>query len=84
MDESVDAECSSVPITENSDTTIQENPISCQEDDTTVILSKPTTQKELVQSSEMCLQEAYETVTKREFVHQEEVKGDSRLFLTQH
>uniref|UniRef100_A0A8C1QZ22 Obscurin-like protein 1 n=1 Tax=Cyprinus carpio TaxID=7962 RepID=A0A8C1QZ22_CYPCA len=74
MDESVDAECSSVPITENSDTTIQENPISCQEDDTTVILSKPTTQKELVQSSEMCLQEAYETVTKREFVHQEEVK----------
>uniref|UniRef100_A0A8C1W3E7 Obscurin-like protein 1 n=1 Tax=Cyprinus carpio TaxID=7962 RepID=A0A8C1W3E7_CYPCA len=80
MDESVDAECSSVPITENSDTTIQENPISCQEDDTTVILSKPTTQKELVQSSEMCLQEAYETVTKREFVHQEEVKAPPVTF----
>ncbi|XP_058642741.1 obscurin-like protein 1 isoform X10 [Onychostoma macrolepis] len=75
MDESIDADCSSVLLTEKSDHTIQEKPISCQEDETTVIFNKPTTQKELIQSSEMCLQEAYETVTKDEFVlHQEEVK----------
>ncbi|XP_026074722.1 obscurin-like protein 1 isoform X13 [Carassius auratus] len=75
MDESIDADCSSVPLTENSDNTIQENPISYQEDETTVIFSKPTTQKQLIHSSETCLQEAYETVTKGEFVvHQEEVK----------
>uniref|UniRef100_A0A8C1EX97 Obscurin-like protein 1 n=1 Tax=Cyprinus carpio carpio TaxID=630221 RepID=A0A8C1EX97_CYPCA len=74
MDESIDADCSSVLLTEKSDHTIQEKPISCQ-DETTVIFNKPTTQKELIQSSEMCLQEAYETVTKDEFVvHQEEVK----------
>ncbi|XP_016305526.1 obscurin-like protein 1 [Sinocyclocheilus anshuiensis] len=75
MDENIDADCSSVLLTEKSDHTIQEKPISCQEDETTVIFNKPTTQKELIQSSEMCLQEAYETVTKDEFVvHQEEVK----------
>ncbi|XP_016301135.1 obscurin isoform X2 [Sinocyclocheilus anshuiensis] len=75
MDESTDADCSSVLLSDNSDHTIQEKPISCQEDEKTVIFNKPTTQKELVQSSEMCLQEAYETVTKGEFVvHQEEVK----------
>lgn len=85
MDESIDADCSSVLLTDKSDHTIQEKSISCQEDETTVIFNKPTTQKELIQSSEMCLQEAYETVTKDEFVvHQEEVKGDSRLFLTHH
>ncbi|XP_016150064.1 obscurin-like protein 1 isoform X5 [Sinocyclocheilus grahami] len=75
MDESIDADCSRVLLTEKSDHTIQEKLISCQEDETTVIFNKPTTQKELIQSSEMCLQEAYETVTKDEFVvHQEEVK----------
>ncbi|XP_016375660.1 LOW QUALITY PROTEIN: obscurin-like [Sinocyclocheilus rhinocerous] len=85
MDESTDADCSSVLLTENSDHTIQEKPISCQEDEKTVIFSKPTTQKELVQSSEMCLHEAYETVTKGEFVvHQEEVKepGHKAEFFT--
>lgn len=80
MDESIDADCSSVPLTTNSDHTIQEKPISCQEDETE-IFNKPTTQKELIQPSEMCLQEAYEIVNKDEFVvHQEEAKGDSRLF----
>ncbi|XP_026074726.1 obscurin isoform X16 [Carassius auratus] len=81
MDESIDADCSSVPLTENSDNTIQENPISYQEDETTVIFSKPTTQKQLIHSSETCLQEAYETVTKGEFVvHQEEVKAPPVTF----
>ncbi|XP_043104271.1 obscurin-like protein 1 isoform X20 [Puntigrus tetrazona] len=75
MDESTDADCSSVLLTEKSDHTIQEKSISCQEDETTVIFNKPTTKKELIQSSEMCSQEAYVTVTKDEFiVHQEEVK----------
>ncbi|XP_016150065.1 obscurin-like protein 1 isoform X6 [Sinocyclocheilus grahami] len=81
MDESIDADCSRVLLTEKSDHTIQEKLISCQEDETTVIFNKPTTQKELIQSSEMCLQEAYETVTKDEFVvHQEEVKAPPVTF----
>ncbi len=84
MDESIDADCSSALLTEKSDHTIQEQPMSCQEDETTVIFNKSTTQKELIKLPEMCLQESYETVTKDEFVvHQEEEKGDSRLFLTQ-
>ncbi|XP_026127143.1 obscurin-like protein 1 isoform X18 [Carassius auratus] len=77
MDESMDADCSSVPLTEKSEHTTQEKPTSCQEEETTVMFNKPKTQKELIQSSKMCLQEAYETkdVTKDEFVvHQEEVK----------
>ncbi|XP_059356449.1 obscurin-like isoform X4 [Carassius carassius] len=75
MDESIDTDCSSVLLTEKYKHTIQEKPISCQEDETTVIFNKPKAQKELIQSSEMCLQEAYETVTKDEFVvHQEDMK----------
>ncbi|XP_050974228.1 obscurin-like protein 1 isoform X5 [Labeo rohita] len=84
MDESIDADCSSVPLTTNSDHTIQEKPISCQEDETE-IFNKPTTQKELIQPSEMCLQEAYEIVNKDEFVvHQEEAKelGHKAEFFT--
>ncbi|ROL50409.1 Obscurin [Anabarilius grahami] len=76
MDESlpIDADCSSVLLIESSDHTTQEKPISCQQDEATVIFNKPTIQQELVQSSNMCLQEAYETVTKDEFVYQEELK----------
>lgn len=84
MDESlpIDADCSSALLTESSDHTTQEKPISCQQDEATMIFNKPTIQKELIQSSNMCLQEAYETVTKEEFVYQEELKGDLKLFNT--
>ncbi|XP_067265421.1 obscurin isoform X12 [Chanodichthys erythropterus] len=76
MDESlpIDADCSSALLIESSDHTTQEKPISCQQDEATMIFNKPTIEKELIQSSNMCLQEAYETVTKEEFVYQEELK----------
>lgn len=80
----IDADCSSVLLTESSDHTTQEKPISCQQDEVMVIFNKPTTQKELTQSSNICLQEAHETVTKDEFVYREELKGDLKLCLTQH
>lgn len=78
----IDADCSSVLLTESSDHTTQEKPISCQQDEATVIFNKPTTQKGLIQSSNICLQEAHETVTKDEFAYQEELKGDLKLCLT--
>ncbi|KAL1267529.1 hypothetical protein QQF64_032892 [Cirrhinus molitorella] len=84
MDETIDADCSSLLLTEKSDYTIHEKPISCQEDET-AIFNKPTTQKELIQPSKMCLQEAFEIVTKDEFVvHQHEVKehGHKAEFFT--
>ncbi|XDV30095.1 hypothetical protein PO909_033087 [Leuciscus waleckii] len=71
----IDADCSSVLLTESSDHTTQEKPISCQQDEATVIFNKPTTQKGLIQSSNICLQEAHETVTKDEFAYQEELKA---------
>ncbi|XP_048050393.1 obscurin isoform X15 [Megalobrama amblycephala] len=76
MDESlpIDADCSSALLIESSDHTTQEKPISCQQDEATMIFNKPAIQKELIQSSNMCLQEAYETVTKEEFVYQKELK----------
>ncbi|KAK9969101.1 hypothetical protein ABG768_027305 [Culter alburnus] len=82
MDESlpIDADCSSALLTESSDHTTQEKPISCQQDEATMIFNKPTIQKELIQSSNMCLQEAYETVTKEEFVYQEELKAPPVTF----
>ncbi|XP_077072039.1 obscurin isoform X13 [Siphateles boraxobius] len=70
----IDADCSSVLLTEISDHTTQDKPISCQQDEATVIFNKPTTQKELIQSSNICLQEAHETVIKDEFAYQEELK----------
>ncbi|XP_077072046.1 obscurin isoform X19 [Siphateles boraxobius] len=71
----IDADCSSVLLTEISDHTTQDKPISCQQDEATVIFNKPTTQKELIQSSNICLQEAHETVIKDEFAYQEELKA---------
>ncbi|XP_056093726.1 obscurin isoform X14 [Rhinichthys klamathensis goyatoka] len=70
----IDADCSSVLLTESSDHTTQEKPISCQQDEATVISNEPPTQKEHIQSSNICLQEAHETVTKDEFAYQEELK----------
>ncbi|XP_056093722.1 obscurin-like protein 1 isoform X10 [Rhinichthys klamathensis goyatoka] len=71
----IDADCSSVLLTESSDHTTQEKPISCQQDEATVISNEPPTQKEHIQSSNICLQEAHETVTKDEFAYQEELKA---------
>jgi len=80
----IDADCSSVLLTESSDLTTQEKTISCQQDEATVIFNEPTTQQELIQPSNICLREAHETVTKDEFAYQEELKGDLKLCLTQH
>ncbi|XP_056093727.1 obscurin-like protein 1 isoform X15 [Rhinichthys klamathensis goyatoka] len=76
----IDADCSSVLLTESSDHTTQEKPISCQQDEATVISNEPPTQKEHIQSSNICLQEAHETVTKDEFAYQEELKAPPVTF----
>lgn len=84
MDESlpIEADRSSVLLTENSDYTTQEKPITGQMDEKTMTFNKPTTKKEIIHSSEMCSEGTYQTVTKDIFLAcQEEVKGDLRLYI---
>ncbi|XP_056321748.1 obscurin-like protein 1 isoform X3 [Danio aesculapii] len=77
----IDADRSSVLLTENSDYTTQEKPLTGQMVEKTTTFNKPTTKKEIIHSSEMCSEGTYQTVTKDVFLAcQQEVKAPPVMF----